>query len=45
MVDNYLLNKVLDTIKEIICSEKFVDTNILVDTDNMLPDHIFLKEL
>ena len=35
-----ILNKVLDKIKDIIGIEKFDDTNILIDTDDKLPDYI-----
>ena len=38
-----ILNKVLDKIKDIIGIEKFDDTNILIDTDDKLPDYITLK--
>ena len=39
------LNKILDKIKDIIGIEKFDDTNILIDTDDKLPDYITLKNL
>ena len=42
MVDDYMLHKVLDYIKEIIGIGKFDDTN-LIDTYNELPDDITLK--
>ena len=32
MLDDYMLNKVLDNIKEIRGIEKFRDTNILIET-------------
>ena len=35
-----MLDKVLDKIKEIIGTEKFNDTNILIDTDDKLLDDI-----
>ena len=38
MVDDYMLNKVLDQIREIIGLEKFDGTKILIDTVNKLPD-------
>ena len=38
MVGDYMLDKLLDKIKEIICIEKFDNTKILVDTDDKLPD-------
>ena len=42
---DYLLDKVLDMIKEIIDIEKFDDTKILVTTDDELPDNIILKNV
>ena len=42
MVDDYILDKVLDKIKEIIGIEDFGDTKILVDRDNKLSDDIRL---
>ena len=44
MVDDYMLEKVLDKIKEIIGIEKF-DTKILIDIEDKLPDDITLKML
>ena len=41
MVNDYMLDKVLDKIKERIGIAKFDDTNILIDTDDKLPDHIY----
>ena len=35
MVDDHMLNKVLDNIKEIISIEKFDDTKILIDADDV----------
>ena len=43
MVDDYMLDKVLDKIKEIIGIEKFDDTKILIGMDDKLPDDITLK--
>ena len=43
MVNGYMLNKVLDKIKETIRLGKFNDTKILIDTDNKLPDYITYK--
>ena len=40
MVDDYIVDKVLNRIKEIIGTEKFDDTKISVDTDDKLPDNI-----
>ena len=39
-----MLDKVLQKIKE-MGIEKFVDTKILIDTDNTLPDDITLKNM
>ena len=36
MVDNYMFNKVLNKIKEIIDIEKFGNATILIDTDDKL---------
>ena len=38
MVDDCILTKVLDGIKEKIGTEKFDNSNILIDTDDKLPD-------
>ena len=43
MFDDYMLDKVLEKIKEIISIEQFDDTKILIDTDDKLPDDITLK--
>ena len=43
MVNDYILDKVLDKIKETIDISKFDDTKILTDTDDKLPDYITLK--
>ena len=45
LVDDYRLYKVLDKIKEIIDTEKFNDTKILIDTADKLPDHIILQNV
>ena len=37
-----MLDKVLDKIKEIIRIEKIVDTKIMAETDDKLPDDITL---
>ena len=44
MIHDYVLDKVLDKIKEIIGIEKIDNTEILIDTDDKLPDNINLKE-
>ena len=43
MVDDYMVDKVLDKVKEIIGIRKFDDSKILIDTDDKLPDYITLK--
>ena len=43
MVDDYLLIKVLDGIKKIISMEEFDNTKILIDTDDILPVDMALK--
>ena len=43
MVDDYIPNKT-DKIKDIIGTEKFNDTKILIDTDDKLPDDITFKK-
>ena len=40
MVDGYMLNKLSDKIKETIGIEKFYDTKILIDIDDILSDDI-----
>ena len=45
MVDDYMLDKALDKIKEIIGLEKFYDTKILIDTGDKLPKVITLKNI
>ena len=45
MVDDYMLDKVLDKIKEILDTEKFDDTKTLMEIDDKLPDDINLKIL
>ena len=43
MDNDYILDKILDKIKEIIGIGKFDDTKIMVKTDDKLPDHIAFK--
>ena len=43
MVDDYIPNKVLHKIKEIIDIEKFDHIEILIDTDDQLSHDITLK--
>ena len=45
MVDAYQLNKILQKIKMIICTERFDDTQISIETDDKLRDDITLKLL
>ena len=45
MVNNYILDKVLDKMKETIDIGKLDDTKILIDTDDKLPDIITLKNV
>ena len=45
MVDDYMLDKVINKIKEIIGIKKFDRTKILVETENKLPDDITLKNV
>ena len=45
MVDDYMLDKVLDKVKEIIGIAQFDYTKILIDMDNKLPDDITLKNV
>ena len=45
MIDEYVLDKVLDKIKEIIAIEKIGDTKMLIGTDDKLPDDITLKNV
>ena len=40
MVDNYILDKVLGKIKEIVSTEKFIDSKFLINTDDKLRDYI-----
>ena len=43
MVDDFILDKILHKIKEIIVIEKFDDTKILIDTDDKFLGNITLK--
>ena len=45
MVDDYMLDTVLDNIKEIIGFKKFDNTKILMDRDDKLPDDITIKNV
>ena len=42
MVDDYMLNEVLEKIKEIIGIDKFTDSKILINTYDELPNDITL---
>ena len=44
MVNDYMLNNVLDMIKEILDIEKFDDATILIDTDDKFTNYITLKK-
>ena len=43
MVDDYMLDSLLDKIKKVISIEKFKSAEILIDTDDKLPNYITLK--
>ena len=43
MINDYMLDKVLDKIKEIIGTGKFGDTKILIDTADKMPDDTTLR--
>ena len=45
VIDDYVINKLLDKIKEIIDIEKFDNTKILIETDDKLPDDIIFKNV
>ena len=45
MVDDYIVDKALDNIKEIISIEKIDDAKILIETDDKLPADITLKKM
>ena len=45
MVDDYMLDKALDKIKEIMVIEKFDDTKILINADDKLSDDITFKKV
>ena len=45
MVNDYILDKVLDKIKETIDNVKFDDTKILIDRDEKFQDYINLKNI
>ena len=45
MIDNYMLDKVLGRIKEIIGIEEFDNEKILIYTDDKLPSDITLKNV
>ena len=45
MVNDYMLDKILDKIKEIISIVKCDDTNILINTNDKLPGYITLKNV
>ena len=45
ILDDYVENKVLDRITEIIGIEKTDNTKILIDTDDKLSDDVTLKDI
>ena len=45
MVDDYMLERVLDKITEIIGIENFDNTKILIDTNDQLPQDITWKNV
>ena len=45
MVDDYMLNKVLNRIKETIGIEKFDNTKVLINADDKSLDDITLKKV
>ena len=45
IVDDNILDKLLDIIKKIISTEKFDDTKTLIETNDILPDVITLKNI
>ena len=45
IVDNYMLEKLLEKIKEIIGIDQFDDTKVLIETGVKLPDGITLRML
>ena len=45
MVDDYMLERVLDKIAEIIGIEYFYNTKILIDTNDQLPQDITWKNV
>ena len=45
MVEDYMIDKVVDRIKETIGIEEFDNTKILVDKDENLPDDITFKNV
>ena len=45
MIDGYVLNKVLDKIKEIIGIKKFDDTTVLIDTDEKVARQYYFEKM
>ena len=45
MVDDYILDKLIEKIKEIIGAEKFDDSKILIKTYDKLPGNITFKNV
>ena len=44
IVNDYMLDKVVDNIKETIGIEKFDDSKILIDADDKIPNYITFKK-
>ena len=44
MTEKFLLDKVLDKTKEVMCIEKLDDIKILIDTGDKFPNDITLKD-
>ena len=44
MTEKFLLDKVLDKTKEVMCIEKLDDIKILIDSGDKFPDGITLKD-
>ena len=45
MIDGYVLNKVLDKIKETIGIKKFDDTKVLIDTDEKVARQYYFEKM
>ena len=45
VIDDYMLDNVLDKVKEIIGIEKFADIKVLIDKDDKMPDDGIFKNV